>query len=235
MGKGLALSGEYCGAVSVFTLPCTHVEGGQANYQRVFGRTYSTGTFIVSNIKVNLPIVLPWVLLSLCYDLVALLPWSALQGLLFSAWGDFLFYVLFLLFVLLVFPPLVRRLWGCTRMPAGPLRDQLTAFCASQNFSTELYLWPLFEGRALTAGVMGVVPGLRYVLITPGLIEALTLEELEAVMAHEIGHVRKKHLLFYLVLIAGFSLVVGLYTEPLTFFLFPGTFLLPVALERDVA
>jgi Zn-dependent protease with chaperone function len=191
----------------------------RSNYQRVFGRTYSAGTFIVSNIKVNLPIVLPWVLLSLCYDLMALLPWPALQGFLPTAWGNFLFYVLFLFFVLLVFPPLVRRLWGCVRMPAGPLRDQLIDFCLRQNFSTELYLWPLFEGRALTAGVIGVVPGLRYVLITPGLIEALTLVELEAVMAHEIGHVRKKHLLLYLVLIAGFSLVVGLYTDPLTFFL----------------
>ena len=191
----------------------------QSNYQWVFGGWYSTRAFIVSNIKVNLPIVLPWALLSLCYDLVAFISWPALHDLLLSAWGDFLFYVLFLLFVLLIFPPLVRHLWGCTRMPAGPLRDHLLAFCAGQKFACELYLWPLFEGRALTAGVMGLVPGLRYVLITPGLLEVLTLEELEAVMAHEIGHVKKKHLLLYLLLIAGFSLVVGLYAEPLTFFL----------------
>ncbi len=191
----------------------------QSNYQRVFGRWYSPSAFVASNIKVNLPIVLPWVLLSLCYDLVAYIPWPALHDLLLSAWGDFLFYVLFLFFVLLMFPPLVRRLWGCTRMPVGPLRDYLLAFCARQKFACELYLWPLFEGRALTAGVMGLVPGLRYVLITPGLLDVLTLGELEAVMAHEIGHVKKKHLLLYLLLIAGFSLVVGLYTEPLTFFL----------------
>src|SRR5665647_2200627 len=38
-------------------------------------------------------------------------------------------------------------------------------------------------------------------------------------MAHEIGHVQKKHLLLYLMLIAGFSLVLGFYSEPLTFFL----------------
>ena len=191
----------------------------QSNYQWVFGRSYSTRAFIASNIKVNMPIVLPWALLSFSYDLVAFVPWPALHNLLLSAWGDFLFYVLFLFFVLLIFPPLVRRLWGCTRMPAGPLRDQLLAFCAGQKFACELYLWPLFEGRALTAGVMGFVPGLRYVLITPGLLEVLTLEELEAVMAHEIGHVKKKHLLFYLLLIGGFSLVVGLYAEPLTSFL----------------
>jgi len=192
---------------------------GKSHYQNIFGRTYTTAGFIALNIKVNLPIVLPWVLLSLCYDLFVLLPWSGLHGLLLSAWGDLLFFVMFLFFVLLVFPPLVRRLWGCIRMPASTLKDQLTAFCARQKFAAELYLWPLFEGRVLTAAVMGFVPGLRYVLITPGLIEALTLEELEAVMAHEIGHVKKKHLLLYLMLIAGFSLIVGLGTEPWNYFL----------------
>jgi Zn-dependent protease with chaperone function len=191
----------------------------RSSYQHIFGRRYSTAAFITLNIKVNLPIVLPWVLLSLLYDLFALCPWSGLHELLLSAWGDFLFYLLFLFFVLIFAPPLMRRLWGCTRMPEGALRDQLTAFFSRQNFSAEIYLWPLLEGRALTAGVMGVVPGLRYLLITPSLIEALTLEELESVMAHEIGHVQKKHLLLYLMLIAGFSLVLGFCSEPLTFFL----------------
>ena len=187
-------------------------------YQKILGRNYTTGAFIALNIKVNLPIVLPWVLFSLCYDLVLLLPWPGLHALQLSVWGELLFYLLFLLFVLLVFPTLVRSLWGCTRMPPGPLRDQLTAFCARQKFTAELYLWPLFEGRMLTAGVIGFVPGLRYVLITPGLIEVLTLEELEAVMAHEIGHVKEKHLLLYLALIFGFSLVIGLWAESWSYF-----------------
>jgi Zn-dependent protease with chaperone function len=189
------------------------------HYQRHFGGNYTLAAFIAMNIRVNLPIVLPWGLLSLCHDLVALIPWPGLQGLVQTAWGDFLFYILFLFFVLLIFPPVVRRLWGCVGMPAGALRDQLTAFCARQKFATKLYLWPLYEGHALTAGVMGIVPGLRYVLITPGLIQTLTLEELEAVMAHEIGHVKKRHLLLYLLLIAGFSLVVGALSEPLTYVL----------------
>lgn len=187
-------------------------------YQKIFGCNYTTTAFIALNIRVNLPIVLPWLLLSLIYDLFALFPRPGLKGVLFSVWGDFLFYLLFLFFVLLLSPPLIRRLWGCVRMPDGALRDQLTAFCARQNFSIELYLWPLLEGRALTAGVMGVFPGLRYLLITPSLIRALTLEELEAVMAHEIGHVLKRHLLLYLLLIAGFSVVLAFCIEPLTFF-----------------
>ena len=188
------------------------------NYVRVFGRPYSPSEFLLSNIKANLPIVLPWIVLSLLTDAVALLPWPGLQETIRSDWGDFLFFGLFLIFVLLFFPPLVRRLWGCSRLPDGELRQRLIAFCQKQGFFAEIYLWPLFEGRVLTAGVMGIIPGIRYILITPSLMESLSPEELEAVIAHEIGHVKKMHLLLYFVLICGFSVLAGYLAEPLTSF-----------------
>lgn len=78
----------------------------------------------------------------------------------------------------------------------------------------------------ITAGVMGLVAKVRYILVTPALLQFLSPQELEAVMAHEIGHVKKKHLLFYLVFFAGYLLVsiVGfdlliyllIYISPLT-------------------
>jgi Zn-dependent protease with chaperone function len=192
----------------------------RVSYQKVFGREYTTAKFLLANIKANLPIVLPWIVLSLLNDMVAFLPWPALQNVIRSEWGDLLFFGMFLLFVLLFFPPLVRRLWGCNALPDGPLRRRLVAFCEKQHFSAEIYLWPLFEGRVLTAGVMGVVPGLRYILITPALIETMSEEELEAVMAHEIGHVKKMHLLLYFLLIGGFSVLIGNLSEPvISFFL----------------
>lgn len=73
------------------------------NYQHVFGRRYQPFGFIVSNIKANLPIVLPWVVLSLCYDLLALIPYHPIQAVLASQWGDLVFFVMFLLFVVLFF------------------------------------------------------------------------------------------------------------------------------------
>jgi Zn-dependent protease with chaperone function len=187
---------------------------GQRNYELIFGKKHSATTFIFSNIKINMPIVLPWIILSVLYDVVALLPFPGLQEILVSEWGDLLFFGVFLLFVLLFFPPMVRKLWGCKRLPEGNLRRHLEAFCAKQNFSAEFYLWPLFEGQMLTAGVMGILPGLRYILITPALIETMSLAELEAVMAHEIGHVKKYHMLLYVFLIVGFSVLVGMLAEP---------------------
>lgn len=190
---------------------------GKENYQLIFGRKHTSAAYILANIKANLPIVLPWVILSFLYDIVALLPLPGLQKVVASEWGDLLFFGVFLLFVLIFFPPLVRRLWGCKKLPDGDLRQQLQTFCESQNFHAEFYLWPLFEGQMLTAGVMGIVPGMRYILITPALIETMSRTELEAVMAHEIGHVKKYHLLLYIFLISGFSLLVGLLAEPLIY------------------
>lgn len=192
---------------------------GRHNYERIFGRKHSGASFVKANLKANLPIVLPWVVLSLLYDIVALLPLPGVQSLFASEWGDMLFFVVFLVFVLLFFPPLVRRLWGCRKLPDGYLKNHLDAFCARQNFTADFYLWPLFEGRVLTAGVMGIVPGLRYILITPALIETMTMAELEAVMAHEIGHVKKFHLLLYVLLIGGFSLLAGIMAEPFIYLL----------------
>lgn len=207
---------------------------GKSNYEKVFGRSYTTGSFILSNIKANLPIVLPWVILSLLYDLVALLPFSGVKGLASSGWGDLVFYAVFLVFVLLFFPPMVRRLWGCKPLPDGYLKRHLDAFCKTQNFNADFYIWPLFEGRVLTAGVMGIVPGLRYILITPALIETMSLQELEAVMAHEIGHVKKKHLLLYVFLIGGFSLFAGLLAEPLIYFFLGQTWLNGIIIASSI-
>ncbi len=190
------------------------------SYFFVFGRHYQLGSFLALNIKTNLPIVLPWVALSLFYDLLAIVPFDGLKRFVHSTWGDLLFFGIFLVFVMIFFPPLVRRLWGCKKLPEGPLKDHLSEFCRLQNFAVELYIWPLFEGRVLTAGVMGLVPGLRYILLTPAIIETMTTAELEAVMAHEIGHVKKKHLLMYVLLIGGFSLVAGLLAEPFFYYSF---------------
>ncbi len=194
------------------------------SYQLVFARRYRPDTFIFSNLKANLPIVIPWIILTFCYDLVLFLELPWLQEIMATAWGDFIFFGSFLLFVIIFFPPLVRRLWGCKKLQAGPLHDHLVEFCHRQNFKADIYVWPLFEGRVITAGVMGILPGMRYILITPALVETMTTEELDSVMAHEIGHVKRFHLLLYVFLVAGFAVAVGLLAEPLFYLLFSRDF-----------
>jgi Zn-dependent protease with chaperone function len=191
--------------------------GGSRSYASAFGRPLKTRTLVVTNFKFNLPIILPWLGLSLMYNLLDLVDSDRVRRLLESFWGDLLFLGLFVLLVLFLFPPLVRRLWNCSPFPEGSIKDHLQAFCKRLDFKADLYVWPLFEGRVLTAGVMGLLPGLRYVMFTPALLQHLDRAELEAVMAHEIGHVKHRHLLLYVFLIGGFSIFAGLLAQPILY------------------
>ena len=51
---------------------------------------------------------------------------------------------------------------------------------------------------------MGLVKRFRYILVTKSLLRILDDDELDAVVAHEIGHIKKRHLLFYLIFFIGF-------------------------------
>lgn len=190
---------------------------GRQRYQQIFQRSYTPWAFVRTNGKANLPIVLPWLLLSLLFEGLLALPLPQLGRVLRSPWGDLAMFILFLTFLTLVFPPLVRRLWGCTPLPPSPQRDRLQAFCRRQGFYGEMYSWPLFEGQALTAGIVGIVPGLRYLMITPALLDTLQEEELDSVFAHELGHVKHRHLVLYLLLFIGLSCLVGAAARPLPY------------------
>jgi Zn-dependent protease with chaperone function len=188
-------------------------------YERVFHRSFSAKDFVVSQVKTNLPIVLPWLILSLAFDLLALLPLPAFQRFLLSPWGDLFFFAVFLLFLTLFFPPVIRRLWNCRPLEDGVLRRSIEAFCSRNNFSADILYWPLFEGQVLTAAIMGIFPGFRYLLVTKSLLATLERDELESVVAHEIGHVKMVHLGLYALLFLGFSVVAGMAAEPLAVYL----------------
>jgi len=54
---------------------------------------------------------------------------------------------------------------------------------------------------------MGLTKKFRYLLVTDALLRFLEPEEVDAVIAHEIGHVKRKHLLFYLFFFVGYLLL----------------------------
>ena len=190
------------------------------NYGKIFGRRYSAKEFVISNIKLNIPIVLPWLIINFMADFLKILPFPLSRMLASSEWGETILFLLFFILLAVIFPALIKNLWNCQSMPAGPARAHMEEFCQRQNFNySDIMLWPLYEGKMLTAGVMGLSKRYRYILITPALLEALSPYEIEAVLAHEIGHVKKYHLQLYLVLFLGFGLVASLITSPLLFLL----------------
>jgi STE24 endopeptidase len=113
--------------------------------------------------------------------------------------------------VLILAPELLRRILQTEPLPAGPLRERLEAVCVRHNIRyRDVLLWRTDYNMG-NAAVMGVIPQTRYILMSDLLLETMTDEQIEAVFAHEVGHVIHKHMLWFAVFFAAVMLVlVGL-------------------------
>jgi Zn-dependent protease with chaperone function len=111
----------------------------------------------------------------------------------------------------LCIPWILRLFLGLRPLPEGPLRERLLAAARRLHFRcNDILLWNTRNGIA-NAMVTGLLPTLRYVVVTDRLAIDLTPEEVEAVFGHEVGHVKHHHLLYYFVfLIASMVVLVGL-------------------------
>ncbi len=96
--------------------------------------------------------------------------------------------------VFLIAPVLIRYAWDTVPLGQGELRHRLRKLCKSHRAGVqEILVWRT-HGGMINGAVMGLIAPLRYVLLTDGLIESMSDRHIEAVMAHEIGHIRRKHL-----------------------------------------
>jgi len=163
---------------------------------------------VTANLKFNLAIILPWLLISGTVDLLQLLPVGVLSERLNDPLGQIFFFAFLLTVFMLFAPPLVLRLWGCRPLAAGVKRLLIEDFCQKHDFHVrEIVLWPSFGTNFPTAGVMGLHRYCRYLLVTDGLLNILNDDELRAVLAHEMGHVKERHLFFYLVFLLGYLIL----------------------------
>jgi Zn-dependent protease with chaperone function len=95
-------------------------------------------------------------------------------------------------------PWILRVVLGLRSMPPGPLRDRLLATSRRLRFRcNDVLLWNT-RGGVANAMVVGIVPFLRYVVLTDRLTSDLTPDEVEAVFGHEVGHVKHRHMLYYM-------------------------------------
>jgi STE24 endopeptidase len=95
-------------------------------------------------------------------------------------------------------PWILRLMLGLRPLPPGPLRERLLATARRLKFRlSDLLVWDT-RGAMATAMVVGILPRPRYVLFTDRLLADLTDDEIEAVLGHEVGHVKHWHIPFYL-------------------------------------
>jgi len=132
---------------------------GHPVYRVIFLSDIARWSFIRSQLRFNLPILFPWLILSFAYDLLALSPWHSFNAFMDTVYGQISFFSAFILLLMMILPKFIQRWWGCRPLTPSEKADQLRGFLDEKRFKyRDLLTWPIFEGRMMTAGIMGIVP-----------------------------------------------------------------------------
>jgi len=163
---------------------------GQFRLEERFGFNKSTlGLWIVDKIKgmaLGLAIGFPllWALLSLV----------KLAGATWWIWGFALVFV-FQLLMLVLYPKLIMPLFNkLTPLPEGELRQRLLALSERTGFRASTI--QVMDGSKRSGHSNAFFTGFgrfRRIVLYDTLIAQLSPEELEAVLAHEVGHYKRGH------------------------------------------
>jgi Zn-dependent protease with chaperone function len=199
-------------------------------YRKLYRSDISRRSYVLSNITFSIPVLLPWLLLSGFADLIKALPFEWPGRFLETTEGEVTYFLIFLFFVAIVGPAMIQKFWRCKPIESGEHRKRIENLCRKAGLVyADILYWPIFGGKMITAGVMGLIKKFRYILVTPSLLRLLEPEEIDAVIAHEIGHVKRKHLVFYLLFFVGYMLLSYLtfdmilfgiiYAEPVYWFI----------------
>ncbi len=106
-------------------------------------------------------------------------------------------------------PLLARATLGLQPMAQGPRREALLDVCRRHGVRIrELLVWNT-NGTMFNAAVMGLLGRLRYVMVTDALLETMNEDQIRAVMAHEIGHVRRHHMVWMILCLMACFLLAG--------------------------
>lgn len=96
--------------------------------------------------------------------------------------------------VFLVAPFVLRYVWDAVPLGDGELRSALLQVAEQSRVRLRRLLVWRTGGTMINGAAVGILPGLRFVLLTDGLLDHLSLDQVRAVAAHEFGHIRRRHL-----------------------------------------
>jgi STE24 endopeptidase len=151
-------------------------------------------------------------LLLMLVPLLALLTWYQSVERMVDAWPGLLEYHSWITFagamlIFIIAPLIIQMVWDTEPLPEGPLRDRLLNLCRDYKVRIRrLLLWKT-HGGMINAAVMGPIPATRFILLTDGLIDRMSEQDIEAVMAHELGHIKGHHM--PLMLLCAMASLVG--------------------------
>jgi STE24 endopeptidase len=141
-----------------------------------------------------LPVVLPVLLIVMLRDVLML----GLGRWIPPTWEELLMLPAAAL-VYLLSPEILRRVFDARTMEESSLRLRLDTICRRAGLRyRDILLWRT-DFSVANACVIGILPRWRYVLLSDRLIETMPDEQIEAVFAHELGHIVYHHLLWFII------------------------------------
>jgi Zn-dependent protease with chaperone function len=118
--------------------------------------------------------------------------------------------IIMLACVAIFFPLILVKLWQCKPLKDEGLKSKLEALEEKTGITfSKIYVWNLGGSSFLNAAVMGMVKPFRFLLISKGILEHLTKDEICGVVAHEMGHVKHKHIISYFVITTAFVCIIS--------------------------
>ena len=154
-------------------------------------------SYFENKLRVQLLFTVVPVLMILCLRDAAAVAWRATTAAWPSESVDSAVSLAAVAGVLLVVPVVLRHVLSTRRLPDGRLRDRLSTVLALAGVRCrEVLLWHTHNNLA-NAAVMGLLPPVRYVMMSDLLLETMTDEQVQAVFAHELGHVHHRHLAWF--------------------------------------
>ncbi len=95
--------------------------------------------------------------------------------------------------VMLFAPSLMVRVLDTDSMPDDTNREVLERVLSDNGVRMSRILVWRTGGVLLNGAVVGFMPAARYLLLTDAVLERMPIESLRAIVAHEVGHVKRRH------------------------------------------
>jgi len=187
--------------------------------------------FTLNYLKILLGIILPVLLLVIFQDIFNIF------NLNFE--GEFF---LFLIFIIIFSPFLIIKIWPVNPLDDLALREIILNFLRKNKVKiNEIYVLGNLGKKLYTAGIIGFLPPFKYLFFSKPLLSILSPEEILGVVAHEIGHLKKRHNFWLLLLLLNLplflltllilSFLIAYYFSPQLIDIIKNKETLPVSLE----
>ncbi|HIP63309.1 MAG TPA: hypothetical protein EYH04_04260 [Archaeoglobus profundus] len=109
-------------------------------------------------------------------------------------WFNFALFSLLVLIFFTIYPVIFVKV-GPTYELDPEFKEELLKFCSKCGVKIkDIVVKGKPEHKGANAMITGIIPNYRYIVLTHDLLKNFDREEIKAIIAHEIGHIKQKHL-----------------------------------------